>query len=191
MKYKMPDYSLAIWKTGLVDKWSTVVTETNHYSVPDFLVGKEVEIELHIDVLRILYQKKEVARHARSYAKNQFSLQLLHYQETLKKKPGALHSSLCLKQSPKICQELFQRFFQENPKEFIALLTTFETYSIFEIHKACHVLQESGARIHNEAIRMILMNQPEPEDMADSESNEIERACLRELRRYAERRAAI
>ena len=186
----MPDYSSANRSKGLVDKWSTVVTGTNHYSVPDFLVGKVVEVQSHIDLIIIKYNGEEVARHNKSYGKKEFILDIYHYKETLRRKPGALNSSLCLKQSPKVLQDMYNNFFKEDPKEFIAAITDFHEYSIFQINQACESLYSSGVKIRNEAIRMILMSAPEQITVVENEFDEIELACLRQLSLFAERRCS-
>ena len=187
---KMPDYSSANRCTGLVDKWSTVVTGTNHYSVPDFLVGKVVEVQSHIDLIIIKYKGEEVARHSKSYGKKEFILDIHHYKETLRRKPGALNSSLCLKQSPKVLQEMYNKFFKEEPKEFIAAITEFYDYSIFQISQACDDLRDSGVKVRCDTIRMILMNKAEQISADANELDEIEIACLRQLSQFAERRCS-
>ena len=187
---QMPDYSSAVRNTGLVDKWSTVVTGTNHYSVPDFLVGKEVEVQSHIDAVIVKYKGEEVARHEKSHDKKQFILDINHYRETLKRKPGALNSSLCLKQAPKVLQDMHNIFFKEAPREFIAAITEFHEYSIFQIYQACETLRNCGVKIGCEAIRMVLMNETGQAPDCETEPDEIEMACLRQLSLLAERRCS-
>ena len=190
---KMPDYSSANRYRGLVDKWSTVVTGTNHYSVPDFLVGRTVEVQSHIDIIIVKYKGDEVARHKRSYGKKEFILDIYHYRETLKRKPGALRNSLCLRQSPKIFQDMYNKFFKNDPKEFIAAITEFYDYSIFDINQACEKLNDSGVKINQATIRMVLMNNSEhiiEYENTENEPDEIEIACLHQLSLLAERRCS-
>ena len=187
---KMPDYSSVNRNSGLVDKWSTVVSGTNHYSVPDFLVGKIVEVRVHVDTIIIKYKGEEVARHKRSYEKKQFILDIYHYRETLLRKPGALNSSLCLKQSPKVIQDMYSTYFKDDPKEFIATLMEFNDFSIFQINQACETLHDSGIKIRRDAIRMVLMNKPEQAVEHENGVDEIEKACLRQLSLLAEGRCS-
>jgi len=187
---KIPDYSSAERSTGRVDRWSTVVTGTNHYSVPDFLVGKMVEIQSHIDLVILKYKGEEVSRHNKSHEKNQFFLDIFHYRETLKRKPGALNSSLCLKQSSKMLQDVYNNFFKADPKEFIRMLEDFTDFSIFQIKQACETLCDSGVKVKCDAIRMVLMSDTDHIVEMESEPDEIEQACLRELRMFAERRCS-
>ena len=191
MGEKMPDYSSATKTTALVDKWSTIVVLTNHYSVPDYLVGKRVSVSLHMDMVIVKYKDEEVARHTRSYEKKQFYLDVYHYRETLKRKPGALSNSLCLKQSPVVFSDIFNIYFYDNPKEFITMLETFDKYSIYDVKKACGLLKESNVPVTCDAIKMILLRTPESLDISDGEPDEIELACLSQLRRFDEMRCAV
>jgi transposase len=187
---KMPDYSSAIRFTGLVDKWSTVVSDTNHYSVPDFLVGKRVEIHSHINIIIVKYKGEEVARHNKIFGKKEFILDIYHYKDTLRRKPGALNSSLCLKQAPKALQDMYDNYFKEDPREFIVAITEFYEYSIFQINQACEALHDSGVKVRCDSIRMILTNKAEPIDVHEDEPDEIEMACLRQLSQFTERRCS-
>jgi hypothetical protein len=136
------------------------------------------------------YKGHEVARHIKSHEKNQFFLDIFHYKETLKRKPGALNSSLCLKQSSKLLQDVYNNFFKADPKEFIRMLEDFTEYSIFQIKQACKTLGDSGVKVKCDAIRMVLMSDTGHITEAENEPDEIERACLRELRLFAEGRCS-
>jgi hypothetical protein len=187
----MPEYSSVERMRGLVDKWSTVVTGTNHYSVPDYLVGKEVDVHVHIDRIVIKYADKEVARHERAHGKNQFCLDIFHYRETLKRKPGALRSSLCLKQSTRLLREVFEEYFKEEPREFIALLEGFDEYDVFQIRQACVTLRECGARVRCDTLKMVLANKADQTPVVENGPDEVEAACLRELSLLADGRCTV
>lgn len=191
LREKMPDYSSVTKTTAKVDKWSTIVVGTNHYSVPDYLVGKRVDVNVHLNMIGVRFKDEEVARHERSYEKNQFYLDLYHYRETLKKKPGALSNSLCLKQSSFVFRDIFSSYFAGNPKEFIAMLLTFDKYSIYQVKDACNILKKNNAPITCDAIKMILMNNPDAYFDCDVEPDEIELACHRQLGRFEEMRHAV
>jgi len=188
---KMPDYSSVTRTTARVDKWSTIVVGTNHYSVPDYLVGKQVDVNLHLNMIGVRFKDIEVARHERSYDKNQFYLDLYHYRETLKKKPGALSNSLCLKQSPTVFSSVFNNYFAGNPKEFVTMLLTFDKYSIYQVKDACESLKRNNAPINCDTIKMILMNNADVFFVYESEPDEIEIACRSQLERFGEMRYVV
>jgi transposase len=180
----LPDYSSIVRAVGLVDKFSTVSYKRNHYSVPDYLVGREVEIQEHTDEIVIKVKGSEVARHERKYDSQVYTLDIMHYRETLMRKPGSLTGSLCLKQSCAELRALYERHFKENPKEFILSLELLDKHSMGQFAEAAETLRRSGASVSLDSLKMILGNkayeyQPAPD-------NEIERACEAQLRRYAE-----
>ena len=185
---KMPDYTSVIRQQGLVDKYSTITYKQNRYSVPDYLVGKEVEVLAFVDEIRVRFRGKELARHKRSYENHTFTLNIEHYRETLLRKPGALRNSLCLKQMNEGLQIIWKRFFADNPKEFIQTLDLLSEYSIYQLETAIDKLVASGARIQLDNIKMVLGNKPTVYEFA--ENNEIERACEAQLSGYM-REAAV
>ena len=105
-----------------VDKYSTICFENNHYSVPDHLVGKGVDVKMFSSRLECYDLNKRICTHERSYGKKQWILDLSHYYRTLVNKPRALHNSVALKQSSELIRELYHTYFSATPQEFIKLL---------------------------------------------------------------------
>ncbi len=54
-------------RTLLIDKWSTVTLHTSHYSVPDHLAGKTVDVKLYSDKLIMYHANQRIATHERLY----------------------------------------------------------------------------------------------------------------------------
>ncbi len=105
-----------------VDKYSTFCFENNHYSVPDHLVGKGVDVKVFSSRLECYEINKKICTHERSYGKKRWILDLSHYYRTLLTKPGALHSSVALKQSSELIRKLYHSHFSSTPQEFIKML---------------------------------------------------------------------
>ena len=111
-----------------VDKYSTFTFENNHYSVPDHLVGKGVDVKVFSSRLDCYELNKKICTHERSYGRKQWILDLSHYYRTLLKKPGALHKSVALQQSSEVIRWLYHKYFSTIPQEFIKLLMFCEKY---------------------------------------------------------------
>lgn len=109
-------------ETYKVDKWSTICMKASHYSVPDTLVGKLVDVKIYSEKLVILYNNQKVAVHERIYHPAAWSVKLEHYLNTLLRKPGAVHASLALQKMPEAIQKLFNRQFASQPKDFVLLM---------------------------------------------------------------------
>jgi len=104
-----------------VDKYASICFGTNHYSVPDTLVSKAVDVKVYSQKLEIFHSNILVATHERNFGRHQWIISIEHYLDTFKRKPGALNSSVALVSSPYL-KELFDNYFSSTPRDFIDLL---------------------------------------------------------------------
>lgn len=84
--------------TVRVNSKSMVTVRRNQYSVPVSLVGLGAAARIGASHIEIFHQGKRVARHPRLKGASKRSARLDHYLDLLKVKPGALPSSLALRQ---------------------------------------------------------------------------------------------
>lgn len=118
-----PKMSCFIKVVGLkVDKFSTVVVNKVHYSVPEKLVGKKVDARIYTGMVAIYYNGKVIASHIRHYRQGEYVLNILHFLRTLGKKPGALPQSSALMQSDTIVKKIYDNYYNTDPKEFLQVL---------------------------------------------------------------------
>jgi transposase len=131
-----------------VDKWSTICMKGSHYSVPDTLVGKSVDVRVYSDRIAIYDGTTKVASHERIHHAGKWSVNLEHYLTTLLRKPGAVSSSVALKQMPEKIRSMFHAHFRECPKEFILLLQYAKDngFNHDEIVRAAEALRSRGMR---------------------------------------------
>lgn len=85
--------------TAWVNAKGLVSSRTNHYSVPIRLVGRRVEVRVHARSIEVVHRGQVVARHERLQGRYGIRVQLDHYLELLREKPGALKGSLALHQT--------------------------------------------------------------------------------------------
>jgi len=105
-----------------VDKYATLTLGTNHYSVPDHLVGQKVDVKVYANQLKIYSQGKILDTHVREYGTGRWIITLDHYLRTLERKPGALHGSAALKQAPWQVRKIYESAFTDNARDFIEVL---------------------------------------------------------------------
>ena len=117
-----PKFEGCYLAVGKVDKYSTVMYGGVHYSVPDTLVGKRVQIRVYTDRLVIYYEDSRVAVHTRSYVKRSWQIDIFHFLRTFSQKPGALNGSVALSQADKSIKALYERRYMDNPKAFLEIL---------------------------------------------------------------------
>jgi transposase len=90
-------FELAETSFPTVDGLRCVRVRTNRYSIP-LPPGTKVEARLRADIVELWHEGTCVARHERCYSRQQQILDLEHYLDVLRKKPGALAGSTPLAQ---------------------------------------------------------------------------------------------
>jgi len=105
-----------------IDKYATFSYGTNRYSVPDYLVGQMVDIKIYANRLKVYYNNTHLCTHERSYGTYKWQIDIEHYLNTLSRKPGALHGSVALEQSPPEIRALYNNYFKNQPRGFIDIL---------------------------------------------------------------------
>ncbi|KAB2951501.1 IS21 family transposase [Heliorestis acidaminivorans] len=138
----LPPFDAARVTYGRVDKYSTITIDQNRYSVPDHLVGELLMIKVYSTRVYCFLHEKQVAEHDRLTGCQEWRLDLNHYLETLKKKPGALAGSTALHQAPKKIKNLYETYFIKREKEFIQLLQYIrDTATFAEVEQAIATLK--------------------------------------------------
>lgn len=132
------------------DKLATISLDTIHYSVPFEYVERNVWVKKYSDKVVIFNidgpSKVEIARHERSHTSDDWVLDLQHYLKVLKVKPGALHNSMALRQTPQALQDLFDTYFSDNARGFIELLLWAKenAYSYQDLYSSVKVARMKG-----------------------------------------------
>ena len=127
-------YEIGTLVNSVVNSESLIQIDSNQYSVPESYVNKDVYSNVYNEVINVYNLKHElIASHKKIEGNKECSINILHYTSTLLKKPGALTNSLALKQSPKIYQELFHKYFTTKPKDFIKLINENDIYELNEL----------------------------------------------------------
>ncbi len=83
---RLPGYTQYL---SVVRKWSTIHFSRRTYSVPSRLIGCEVEVRQHPDVVEVYYRKKLAASMPRLRGDKHFRVDYRHVIWSLVKKPGA------------------------------------------------------------------------------------------------------
>jgi transposase len=81
----------------IVDGSGCVKVRTNFYSTP-LRPGTKTQAKIFAETVEVWHEGRCVARHERSYSRQQKVLDLEHYLEALERKPGALAGSTALEQ---------------------------------------------------------------------------------------------
>ena len=152
----MPSYDISRVVELRVNKYSVVTIDENKYSVPDSLVGKFVTAKVYPSNILIYHDNKKQAQHIRSFGSHTWNIEINHYLNTLKKKPGAIHRSTAMQQvNPKL-QNIYTKYYTQNPKDFLDLIEIVSKGGLENIEKAIKVLEKINPMdINTEKIKMI------------------------------------
>lgn len=77
-------------QAACVDKYQTVRFDRNRYSVPRHCAFTSVTVKGYVARVEVVANGQVVARHARSYGRDEQVLDPLHYLESLERRPAAL-----------------------------------------------------------------------------------------------------
>ena len=127
-----PPLELSQMTEQRVDKYSFVRVENNFYSVPEYLVGRTVTVRKYVKEIIIYSGLSEVCRHSRRNGFGEMSVNILHYLDTLAKKPGAVRNSKALKNETEL-KTIFDKYFTSRVREFIDILRTNQDKPMEEI----------------------------------------------------------
>ena len=131
LPYRQP-LELGIISEPKVNSSSLVSVDTVFYSVPEHLVGKRVIVKKYHNEIRIYAENELVAKHKRVFGKGNMQVDIYHYLNTLRKKPGAVRNSVALKSIPRL-KAIFDTYYSKQPKKFIELFLENKELPIDEI----------------------------------------------------------
>jgi transposase len=83
-------FDACIKRTGLVDKYQTVMFETNRYSVPHTAAFAKVTVKAYVDRVAIVHKGAVVAEHRRGYGRHESLIDPVHFVLALSRKPAWL-----------------------------------------------------------------------------------------------------
>ena len=113
-----PPLELAMVSEAKVNPSSLVSVDTVFYSVPEHLVGKRVIVKKYHNEIRIYAENEMIAKHKRVFGNGKMQIDIYHYLNTLRKKPGAIRNSVALKSIPRL-KAIFDTYYGKQPKKFI------------------------------------------------------------------------
>ena len=127
-----PPLELSKMTVQNVDKYSFVRVDNCFYSVPEYLVGRKVTVRRYVKEIVVYSGMDEVCRHKRKDGYGDMSVNIIHYLDTLSKKPGALRNSKALRSETDL-KAVFDSYFNTRVREFIDILRENQDRPMVEI----------------------------------------------------------
>lgn len=177
-----PSYDTSRRLEARVNKYSVINIDQNKYSVPDYLVGKFVNVKIYPDIIEIFYKGSKIAEHKRSYQTHYWSVDINHFLQTLKKKPGALHASVGRHQLSPELQQIYQEYYTNNPKDFIELLELIKEKDLENVLKAIEELKQiKRDLVTTDNIKNIIFKLPSDEASLEPKDISIQKASIKQI----------
>ena len=143
------------------DTQALVRFETNSYSIPVEYAHRSLTLIATIDEIRLIYENKLIARHKRSWEREQYCFEPIHYLALLERKPGGYDFAKPVKDwdLPECFTTLRRRLEAkwEGPgtREFIRVLRLLEKHSLKMLTKAVEHALSIGT-LEVDAVRVLL-----------------------------------
>ena len=158
--------------TGRIKKVFETQNITASFKKREFVVTTQ---EQYPQDILIYHENKKQAQHIRNFGSHTWNIEIKHYLNTLKKKPGAIHRSTAMHQMNPKLQNIYTKYYTQNPKDFLDLIEIISEEGIENIEKAINTLEKiSPLNINTEKIRMISHRKEEVKVSKVEKNTEIE-----------------
>ncbi|MYA15711.1 MAG: IS21 family transposase [Gammaproteobacteria bacterium] len=150
--------------TTRVSSLSLVRYRTNDYSVPVAYGHMDVLVRGYVDEVVISCGSEVIARHRRSYERDDFVFDPLHYLPLLEQKTAALDQAAPLvgwelpDEFDTLRRLMEARMGRRSKKEFVQVLRLMETFSVDEVHSALKDAMRLGAIGFDAVKHLVLCN---------------------------------
>ena len=138
-------------QAGRVSSLSLVRYKTNDYSVPVSVGHRDVLVRGYVDRVVISCGSGVIAKHPRSYERDDFVYDPIHYLPLLERKPGALDQAAPLQgwdlpeEFAALRRLLESRMGPRGKREFVQVLRLLESFRLEEVHAAVRDSLRLGA----------------------------------------------
>jgi transposase len=141
--------------------------KTNSYSVPIEYAYRELTVKAYVFHINICHKDKVIATHKRSYGRDDFTFNPLHYLPLLESKPGGLDGARPFSdwELPK-CFETLRRYLEgrggnKGKREYIQVLQLIRDFPVSEVRRAVERAFEYSC-VTFEVVRLLVMTNREP-----------------------------
>jgi len=153
------EFSNYILIRAAISKYSFVTCDTNYYSVPDTYRPRHITLRLYENTIELLDGDAIIATHQRLRGKKEYCLNIAHFVKTFHRKPGAIRNAKVVANLDIKIRELFNRYYQNEPKEFLPILDLIKNSSEQALSYAIDSLAEQGIFPTCDALRFIIWQQ--------------------------------
>jgi hypothetical protein len=174
--------------TFKVDKYSTITYKTCRYSVPEKYVGKFITSKVYPEKIICRAGEETLCVHTRLTGLHEWSIQIEHYTQTLRRKPGAIAGSLAMAQIDSRLEQIYKMYYLNREKEFIDLIDYIKKPSITieTIELAIkHLNPVKTTDVTLDKIKIVCDRNDDNTEILYHRINEIDEMCYAQLKALA------
>jgi transposase len=153
------EFSNYILLRASISKYSFVSCDTNYYSVPDTYRPRHITLRLYENTIELLDGDAIIATHQRRRGKKEYCLDIAHFVKTFHRKPGAIRNAKVVANLDVKIRELFNRYYQNEPKEFLPVLDLIKNTSERALSYAIDSLAEQGIFPTCDTLKFVIREQ--------------------------------
>ena len=153
------EFSNYILLRAAISKYSFDTCDTNYYSVPDTYLPRHITLRLYENTIELLDGDTIIATHQRRRGKKEYCLDIAHFVKTFHRKPGAIRNAKVVANLDIKIREMFNRYYQTEPKEFLPILDLIKNSSEQALSYAIDSLAEQEIFPTCDALRFIIRQQ--------------------------------
>jgi len=150
------EYENCDLKGAAISRYSLVKCDGNYYSVPDTYRPRQITLRVFFDRIELLDGDSIIASHRRLTGKGQYSLDITHFIKTFCRKPGALPNARALDQADEQIKNLFNKYYLDDPKEFLPILDLMRETSPGALSEALTILNQQNIPPTYDMLRFFL-----------------------------------
>jgi transposase len=165
-----------------VDKYATISWRGNRYSAPETLVGQFVWVKRFSNRIEIYNNNVLVGSHNLFFGKHGWTIDISHYLETFKRKPGALSNSVALISNDYL-KEIYSTYFKDDPRDFIELLSYLKKHQISgeRLEQTLCRLTKTSDYVNLEKLKALLGNTEQQYNNTTSSPNQTTHLAKQQL----------
>jgi transposase len=155
-------FDSCVVQPACVDKYQTVRFDCNRYSVPRRCAWQSVTVKGYIDRVEVIAGGCVVARHSRSYGRDEQILDPLHYLATLERRPAALDHAPVMRdwQLPEVFERLRQELERRygppaGARQYVRVLQLLSTHPLARVQQAVEDCLR-GDEVHEQRIATLV-----------------------------------
>jgi transposase len=150
------EFSNYVLKRATISKYSLVSCDTNYYSVPDTYRRRDITVRMYENTIELLDGDTIIATHQRKRGRGEYCLNIAHFVKTFHRKPGAIGNAKVIAELDTKIRDLFIRYYQNEPKEFLPILDLIRDSSERALSYALDTLAEQEIVPTYDALRFIV-----------------------------------